>query len=238
MRRRTVFAVAGGIGLGAAYLFLIRPRIVNPVQDDVCEEYEALPLKAHELLAGVPLHSLSCDRLPGGRKEMNIVEIQEATGLAEMDKIEVGTASKVLFDLRAAIGGVMGWDEVPALSREITYLSRISEPDKSRSLIPPGEVRGIGRVLYCFDNEMLLEIVNKTVHCFWCVAAKEIGSGYLLYNAVYVKQLNWRTPIYMSLISPVLDWIIYPAMGRSVRAKWEKNFPAGRLSDRAELPSS
>jgi hypothetical protein len=225
MMRRNVFALAGGAALLAVYVLLVRPRLEVPAEKSVLEEYDGLPLKAHELLADVPLHSLACDSLPGGRKGMNILEIQQAAGMADMEKIEVGTASKLLFDARAAVGRMMGWDEVPELNREITYLSRVTEDERRRSLVPPGEVRGIGRVLYCFEREMLLEIINKTVHCFWAAALNETRTGYALYNAVYVKRLNWRTPIYMALISPVLNWIIYPAMGRSMRRSWRKSFP-------------
>jgi hypothetical protein len=39
-----------------------------------------------------------------------------------------------------------------------------------------------------------------------------------------VKKLNWFTPIYMALISPLLKWVIYPAMLRGVSQRWEKKF--------------
>jgi hypothetical protein len=45
--------------------------------------------------------------------------------------------------------------------------------------------------------------------------------------AVYVKKLNWFTPVYMALISPLLKWVIYPAMMKGVRRRWEEAFPAG-----------
>jgi hypothetical protein len=80
------------------------------------------------------------------------------------------------------------------------------------SPLPSGQQEGISRVLYCFENELRAEIINRTVHCFWLMAAERTTDGYALYFAVYVKKLNGFTPIYMTLVSPMLKWIIYPAM--------------------------
>jgi hypothetical protein len=74
---------------------------------------------------------------------------------------------------------------------------------------------------------MLGEIINQTVHCFWVMASEPITDGYRLWLAVYVRKLNWFTPVYMALITPTLKWIIYPAMLNGVRRRWEHAFPAG-----------
>jgi hypothetical protein len=29
----------------------------------------------------------------------------------------------------------------------------------------------------------------------------------------------------MTLVSPVLKWVIYPSIGKSMRQNWERNFP-------------
>jgi hypothetical protein len=34
----------------------------------------------------------------------------------------------------------------------------------------------------------------------------------------------------MALIAPVLKWIVYPAMMRAVKRRWEQSFPAGGRS--------
>ena len=161
---------------------------------------------------------------------MTIADIYNAVGLSEVGKVELGFVTKILFWLRGLIGKILGWDEVPELVESISYLPRLSQEERGKSLIEPGKIEGISRVLYCFENEMLLEIINKTVHCFWLSASEPMADGYRLYNAVYVKKLNWRTPIYMTLISPVLKWIIYPAIGRSIRKNWERSFPSGQQS--------
>lgn len=143
----------------------------------------------------------------------------------ERDGVTVIPAAQILFDLRGAIGKVMHWDDVPQLVEKISYFPRLSVAERTASLVQPSEVRGIPRVLYCFENEMLLEIINKTVHCFWVSASEKMAEVHALYNAVYVKNLNWRTPIYMTLVSPVLKNIIYPAIDKSIRQNWEREFP-------------
>jgi hypothetical protein len=127
------------------------------------------------------------------------------------------------------IGRILRWDEAKELVESVSFISRLNEEDRARSQIVPGKPAGISRILYQFKNEMLGEIVNRMVHCFWLMATERTANGYALWFAVYVKKLNWFTPIYMALISPLVKWIIYPAMLKGVRRRWEKSFTAGAL---------
>jgi hypothetical protein len=69
----------------------------------------------------------------------------------------------------------------------------------------------------------------KAVIGFDSGSAVEVGpvttDGYALYMAVYVKRLNWFTPIYLALITPMLKWIIYPSMEKGFKRRWEQAFP-------------
>jgi hypothetical protein len=188
-------------------------------------EYERKPLRAHSFLPGVPLRTLTRVDLPGGHEGMTLPEISAIVGFSDQDPFEVGPPTKALFWLRSMIGRILRWDEVKELTESISYLPRLTEEDRARSLVAAGKVQGITQVLYCFENEFLGEIINRTAHCFWLMASERIEGGYALYMAVYVKKLNWFTPIYMALISPMLKWIIYPSMARGVRRRWEKTFP-------------
>lgn len=236
MKTITKTAIIGGAGCLAAYL-LFRPQKKKSQagerskeslieNEEIRAQFNRLPLKAHGFLAGIPIHSLDYIELRGGRPGMTTADIYRAAGLGDLDKVELGVVTKGLFGLRTLIGKVMRWDEVPDLVQAISYLPRLSAEERAESLIPSGEVSGISRVLYCYDKEMLLEIINKTVHCFWVLASVETPVGYDLYNAVYVKRLNWRTPVYMTLVSPVLKRVIYPAIDKSIEHNWELNFPA------------
>lgn len=242
MKTLTKAAIIGSAGL-AAYFLVIKPKLNSNGTDkdyllgneEIRERFNRLSLKAHEFLMGVPLHSLDYTELEGGRENMTIADIYNAAGLADIGKIELSPVTKALFDVRGAIGKVMHWDDVPQLAEEISYLPRLSEEERAESIVPPGEVRGIARVLYAFENEMMLEIINKTVHCFWVLAAEKTSDGYGVFNAVYVKNLNWRTPIYMTLISPVLKMVIYPAIQTSIRQNWERKFSNDKTLLKTEI---
>lgn len=237
MKNTTKIAVLGGLGGLAAYLFLVRPQQAksNAEDEENRGNFKRLPLKAHSFLAGVPLYTVGLTKLEGGREDMNIKEIYEAVGLSDIGKIELGAVTKSLFELRTLIGKTMRWDDVPELVESVSYLPRLSDEERAKSLIPSGEVHGISQILYCYENEIMLEIINKTVHCFWGLALERAADGYNLYNAVYVKDLNWRTPVYMTLVSPVLKWIIYPAIEKSIRENWEREFPNGAKERGGEL---
>ncbi len=188
-------------------------------------EFERTPLRVHAFLAGIPLRTLYRIDLPGGREGMTLEEIMTITGFSGGD-MEVGPVTKALFDFRGWIGRLMGWDDVPALADAVSYAPRLTEEDRARSQVEPGTVAGISRVLYSFENEMLAEIVNRTVHCFYVIASERTATGYALYMAIYVRRLNWFTPIYMAFITPMLKWIVYPSMINSARRRWAQAFPA------------
>lgn len=194
----------------------------------IINDFNRVPLKVHQFLTGVPLHSLDFIELKGGRKSMRMDEIYRISGLNQAEDFKVGFVTKILFDIRGFIGKILGWDDVPELIEKHSWLTRLSKEERERSLLPSGKPEGISRVLYCYENEILFEIINRTVHCFWVMASTEKADGYDLYMAVYVKKLNWRTPIYMTLISPFLKWVIYPAMTKTVKRNWEEKLEAER----------
>lgn len=187
----------------------------------VKREFSEIPLLAHTLLIGVPIHSLDLIELKGGRRGMTMLEVKEAAGF-NTRKVEAGPITMALFWLRGFIGRIFRWDNDEELAEAVSYIDRLSNEERERSKVRPGTPEGISRVLYCSDNEFLAEIVNRTVHCFWLLAIREAADGYRLYSAVYVKKLNWFTPVYMALVGPILKWIIYPALYKSVRDHWQQ----------------
>jgi len=183
-------------------------------------EFEQMPLEVHKFLRGIPIHSLTRLDLPGGKRGMTVLDIKETVGF-NTEKLEAGGITRTLFWLRGFIGYIFGWDDAEELADSISFLSKLTGEYRERSLVPPGQKEGISRVIYCFENEFLAEIINRTVHCFWVMATRQTDDGYVLFMAVYVKKLNWFTPLYMALVTPMLKWIIYPALNKSVISNWK-----------------
>jgi len=199
------------------------------------QEFNHLPLKAHQLLVGVPMHSFDVIELDGGSARMKMDEIYRITGLNQAQDFKFGFITKTLFDIRGWIGKISGWDNVPELVSNHSWITRLTAAEREKSIIPSGTVESINTILYCYENEILFEIINRTVHCFWVLASEQRKGGYVLYVAIYVKKLNWRTPIYMSLVSPVLKWIIYPAVKKSIKRNWSERFAGAAVSPKLEL---
>jgi hypothetical protein len=184
--------------------------------------YHWRPLRAHRYLAGVPLHSLDVLELPGGPPNLALPEIATRIGFTGEASMPVGWITGGLFRLRGLIGRVLHWDDAGVWREEESMISRLDVADRARSLIRPGTPAGISRIVFQFENEMIGEIINRTVHCFWVIASEPRPGGYTVWLAVYVQRRNWFTPVYMAAISPMLKWIIYPAMLRGARRRWDE----------------
>jgi hypothetical protein len=96
--------------------------------------------------------------------------------------------------------------------------------DRSKSLAPAGTREGLFRVVYRFENEQLLELINRTAHAAALSALVETADAYRFYFAVYVSSVSRFTPVYMVMIDPFRKLVVYPSLLRTVRARWNKNF--------------
>jgi hypothetical protein len=78
--------------------------------------------------------------------------------------------------------------------------------------------------VYRFENEQLLELVNRTAHAGALSTLVETKNGYRFYFGVYVRNVSHFTPLYMAVIYPFRKWIVYPSLLGSVRARWNREF--------------
>lgn len=185
------------------------------------KEYEGLDLRAHALLADVPLHDVWAIELPGGGPGRTIVDLRSL--LSAENLTGTNRAVKFLFGLRVWLGRVFGWDrESPEPSRE-SFLHRLSPADRECSLVEPGTPDGPFQVLFVSPRESISEIRNATVHAFSVFALLERPSGYLLYWSVHVRPGGRLTSWYMRLIDPFRRVVIYPAVLRRIRAAWARD---------------
>jgi hypothetical protein len=181
-------------------------------------EYRGLDLRAHSLLASVPLHDVWAVDLPGGGPDRRVADVR-----ALFDLGAANAATRALFALRRAIGTWLGWDRErgsTALAPN-SLMNALSDADRAASEIAPGTRDGPFRVLYVFPREAVSEIENATVAAWSVQALVPHAGGYRFYWAIYVREIGAITRPYMMAIEPFRRWIVYPSILRALRRGWD-----------------
>ena len=187
-------------------------------------EFERLPLRAHSFLAGVPLHDVWAVDLPHRRAGVTLADfLREASNRL----FALSPPVRMLLGIRFLLGRFFGWDLEPAPAAWQPFATRLTDADRSRSLVSAGTRDGFFRVIYRFENEQLVELINRTAHAAALSALVETGNTYRFYFGVYVRNVDRFTPFYMALIDPFRKLIVYPSLLRSVRASWDRAFGTG-----------
>jgi hypothetical protein len=197
-------------------------------------EFERLPLRVHTFLAGVPLHDVWSVDLSRWRAGLTLDEFLRTTSNGKLDTCGCSKSSslftpsplvRMLLDIRFFVGRFFGWDHEPAATA--TFATRLTDTDRSISLVAAGTRDGFFPVVYRFENEQLVELINRTVHAAALSALVETATAYRFYLGVYVRRVSRFTPFYMALIDPFRKMIVYPSLLRSVRARWNQAFGTG-----------
>ena len=188
------------------------------------QEFERLPLRVHDFLAGVPLHDVWAVDLPRTRSGITLDEFLRTAGTRPFTPSWVVRA---LINIRLFVGRLFGWDREPAANAWESFATRLTTDDRSRSLVPAGTLEGLFRVVYRFENEELLEVINRTAHAAALSALVETANTYRFYFGVYVCNVGRFTPVYMALIDPFRKLIVYPSLLHSVHANWNQAFGGG-----------
>lgn len=182
------------------------------------QEYRRLELRAHALLADVPLHDVWAIDLPGGGEGRCVDDLR---GLLSSGRLRSGNpAVRALFWLRARLGDLFGWDREPRQPPASRIVERLEPAIREASSVEPGTPQGAFRVVYVLPREALSEIRNATVHAFSLFALIEQPGGHRFYWAIYVEPVGRITRWYMRLIDPFRRLVVYPAMLRQIRAAW------------------
>ena len=185
------------------------------------QEFERLPLRVHDFLAGVPLHDVWAVDLPRTRSGITLDEFLRTASTCVCTLSPVAGA---LLNIRLFVGRLLGWDREPAATAWETFATHLTAADRSRSLAPAGTREGLFCVVYRFENEQLLELINRTAHAAALSALVETANAYHFYFGVYVRSVSRFTPVYMALIDPFRKLVVYPSLLRTVRAKWNRTF--------------
>ena len=187
-------------------------------------EYLELDLRAHSLLADVPLHDVSAVDLVGGGAGRTMQDVRAVLPSDGIMRANPMVAS--LFRLRWFLGRLFGWDRPTENADAWSYRHRLTEADRERSLVVPGSADGLFRFVYAFPHETLSELRNRTVHGFICGTLREIPGGYRLYWGIYVLPVSRITGWYMAAIAPFRRFVVYPAMLGAVRRAWARRYAA------------
>ena len=194
---------------------------------EIRREFDRLPLRVHQFLAGVPLHDVWAVDLPRTRPEITLDAFLRA---AEGRPFRPSRVVRALLRVRFVAGRVLGWDGASAEAAE-SFADRLTPADAAQTLTPTGAREGIFRTVYRFENEHLLELTNHTVHAAALSALIEAENAYRFYFAVYVRSVSRFTPFYMALIDPFRRIIVYPSLLKSVRSAWDDAFGGTRHGD-------
>lgn len=197
------------------------------------QEFQQLPLRVHTFLADVPLHDVWFIDLPRWRAGVTLDEFLRTASNGKLDTCGCSKSSslftpsplvRMLLDIRFFVRRLLGWDHEPAATAWTTFATRLTDIDPSRSLLAAGTPDGFFRVVYQFENEQLVELINRTAHAAAASTLVEAATTYRFYLGVYVRSVSRFTPFYMALIDPVRKLIVYPSLLRSVRARWNRAF--------------
>jgi hypothetical protein len=188
------------------------------------QEFERLPLRVHTFLAGVPLHDVWSVDLPRWRGG---VTLDDFLRTASNCLFTPSRLVRMLLDIRLFVGRLFDWDREPAATAWNTFATRLTDTDHSRSLAAAGTRDGFFRVVYRFENEQLVELINRTAHAAALSTLVETATAYRFYFAVYVRSISRFTPFYMAVIDPFRKLIVYPSLLHGVRARWNQAFGTG-----------
>ena len=200
------------------------------------EKFRKLPLRVHTFLEDVPFVDAWVFDLRGGGEGRTLSDFQALLSSEGMQR--VGPVVDRLLRLRLALGRLFGWDDDSHRPPASSYVHRLTEDDRARSLEEPGSASQMSGPLsmrwppcvYSFTNQALFEIANLTGHHFLHMSIHPASTGYRAYWAIYTKNTSWLTPLYMAIINPFRRAFVYPGVVRKTERAWAARYTAGRES--------
>jgi hypothetical protein len=103
------------------------------------QEFERLPLRVHDFLAGVPLHDVWAVDLPRPRSG---ITLQEFLPAANACLCTPPSLVRALLNVRFFVGRLFGWDQEPAATAWEPFTTRLTTADCSKSLAPASTCEG------------------------------------------------------------------------------------------------
>jgi len=184
-------------------------------------EHTARPWRIHELTRDFRLEDVWALPTPGGPDDFHRLVQQFAS--ADPSQASAG-AVRALFAIRWKVGELLGWDGPDAGldSRVPTLRDRLPADLRDAPSGPEFDALPFTS-LYLLDDEWAAEIANRTMHGVMHMGWVPDGTGgYRGQMAVLVKPNGLLGNAYMAAIGPFRHLIVYPAMMRDGKRRWER----------------
>jgi hypothetical protein len=181
--------------------------------------FSARPWRVHQITRDFRVEDVW--ELPGeGRPEDFPLVVELMTS---MDPAHGSAAARALWAIRWKLGALLGWDDDGAgLGARVPTL-RDRLPADLRDAPAPTFGDLPFTPLYLTDREFAAEIANKTMHGVLHLAWVPDEAGVCRAQmAVLVKPNGLLGEAYMFAIRPFRHLIVYPAMLREGRRRWER----------------
>ena len=179
------------------------------------------PWRIHELTPDFRLEDVWALPTPGGPDDFpRLVEL-----IASGDPSQSASrAARALFAIRWKLGELLGWDDPDAGlgARVPTLRDRLPADLRDGPTGPEFDALPF-TPLYLLDDELAAEIANRTMHGVMHLGWVPDGAGgYRGQMAVLVKPNGLLGTAYMAAIRPFRHLIVYPAMMRDGKRRWER----------------
>lgn len=160
-------------------------------------------------------------QLPGVGERDDFPRVVEL--MTALDPSRSSLPARVLWAIRWKLGTVLGWDDDGrGLGARVPTL-RDRLPRELRASAPPDFGDLPFSPLYLTDDEYAAEIANQTMHGVLHLGWVPGDDGrYRAQMAVLVKPNGWLGEAYMLAIRPFRHLVVYPALMREGRRRWER----------------
>src|SRR5260221_4380444 len=96
-------------------------------------------------------------------------------------------AARALLRLRFLLGRIFRLETPRPEQKSASYVGVLNEADRVSSLVPRRSKDGFFDVVYVFENELLLEVINATLHAFSSQTITRTSAANRLYFATFAN---------------------------------------------------
>ncbi|WP_456460000.1 DUF2867 domain-containing protein [Reichenbachiella sp.] len=193
--------------------------------DNLRSSHESQPWQAHQITDGFRIEDVWL--LPININAATPIRNIQDTFVEAISQIGTQGFAGLLFQFRNWLGRVFGWEDPNITNQELppgVLKKRFAE--KTRTPVHDLPKGGFSHfdLVYQLENEVMLEIENKTVQAAIHLAKAVDGQAVSARMAIYVKPNGLFGQVYMLVIKPFRHWIVYPALLKMLANQWNQKY--------------